>query len=74
MRIQPTSIDFSNVALNDFNGVYVTVSTLTLGRTSANTGVLTATAASALMTANRVYVLTTQNTTANGYVGFNSEL
>jgi hypothetical protein len=74
MRVPPAVIDFSTVAMNDFSGGYTNITTLTFYRGSNNTAILSATTANAYLVANRTFVLTTQTSVANGYVGFSAEL
>lgn len=73
MRTAPSAIEYATLAVNDFNGIYSNITNLTLYRTTTASVILSATSG-ALMTANRVYWITTQNATGNGYIGLTAEL
>jgi len=70
MRVQPTSLDYSVLALFDGASVF-SVTNLIFYNTGSDAVCVLATAAS--LTANRPYVLISNNNSA-GYVGFSAEL
>jgi len=73
MRVVPTSVDFSTLALVDgVTSTAVTTCTIDSNVTSNNFGVVTASVASGL-TQYRPYYLR-QNSSAAGYIGFSAEL
>ena len=73
MRIVPTSVDFSTLALVDgVTSTAVTTCTIDSNVTSNNFGVVTASVASGL-TQYRPYYLR-QNSSAAGFIGFSAEL
>jgi hypothetical protein len=73
MRIPPTVVEFSNVAIQDFNTAVIAVSNVTMNSAFVSTTVAVVAATTVGATQFRGCKLSNNNNTA-GYVGFSAEL
>jgi hypothetical protein len=73
MRVAPTSIDYSTLALYNPSAASYAVTNLTINYAGTQRTNLDTTIGTASLTGNVFYTLTNNNS-ANGYLGFNAEL
>jgi hypothetical protein len=73
MRVAPTSVDFSTLALSDSGAGIRAVTALTLSQGGAGNNLLTVTIGTSSLTAGNASVLTANNSTS-AFIGFNAEL
>ncbi len=73
MRVAPTSVDFSTLALSDSGAGIRAVTALTMSQGGGGNNLLTVTIGTTSLTAGNASVLTANNSTS-AFIGFNAEL
>jgi hypothetical protein len=71
MRVKPTSVDFSNVAVLDVSATRINVTNVVLDNPSQDIAAVLLTSSG--LTAQRSYIVYNQSA-ATGYIGFSAEL